>query len=106
APLAAAGEHHARARVREVGDEVASVEDLRPDGDGHLDRLAVGAVAAAAAAVPAPARGDPAAAPERGEVAERGVGDQRDVAAPPAVAAVGAALRDVLLAPEREPAVS
>ena len=39
---------------RQVGDEPAvRVEDLRPDRDAHLDRLAVGAVLSAPQAVPA-----------------------------------------------------
>ena len=41
-----------------------------------------------------------------GEVAEIGVGDEHDVAAAAAVAAVGPALRHVLLAPEAQAAVA
>ena len=41
-----------------------------------------------------------------GEVAEAGVGDEDDVAAAAAVAAVGPALRHVLLAPEAQASVA
>ena len=52
AAVAAAGEHDARARMREVGDQAAVVgEDLRADGDVQLGVVAVRAVLAGAAAV-------------------------------------------------------
>jgi hypothetical protein len=43
---------------------------------------------------------------QRGEIPQRRVRDEDDVAAVAAVAAVGAALRDVLLAAERQAAVA
>ena len=69
-------EHDARARMREVGDQVAVVgEDLRADRDAQLDVVAVRAVLARAAAVPAARRLDQPAALQRREVAQRRVGD-------------------------------
>ena len=54
--------------------------------------------------LPRPARN--AASAQRGQVAPRGVADQHDVAAAPAVAAVGPAARHVRLAPEADAAVA
>jgi hypothetical protein len=53
---------------------------------------------------PAPSPEDARAA-EEGKVAQVGIGEQQDVAAVAAVAAVRAALGNVLLAPEAERAV-
>ena len=101
AAVAAVREHDARAGVRQVGDQVALVgEHLRADRDAQLRVGAVGAVLARAAAVPAPLGLDPLAPLQRREVAQRRVGEQHDVAAVAAVAAVRAALRDELLAAE------
>ena len=51
-PWPPCGEHDPRARVRQVGDQLAVVgEDLRADRDAQLDVGAVGAVLARAAAV-------------------------------------------------------
>jgi hypothetical protein len=60
----------------------------------------------AAAAIPAPLGLHQLDAPERGEVAKRRVGEDDDVTATAAVAAVGPALRHVLLAAEAEAAVA
>ena len=56
-------------------------------------------VLAAAGAIASPAL-------ERAQVAQIGIGDEDDIAAGPAVTAVGPALGDVLLAPEAERAVA
>ena len=91
----------------EIGDETpVAVEELRADGDAEPGGLAVCAVLLAPAAVAAPASLDPPDAPERGEVAERGVRLDDDVTAAPAVPAVRPALRDVLLAAEAQAAVA
>ena len=107
APAAAAArEANPRVRMGQVGDQIVPVEHLRADRDADLDVLAVRAVLAGAAAVASLRRGDQLAALERDEVAQIPVGDRDHVAAVAAVAAVGAALRDVLLPPERERAVA
>jgi hypothetical protein len=97
----------ARAGRREIGDQlVVRVEDLSPDGYAQLDRLAGGAVLEGSAAGIASAGLEPAAPPEAGEVAEVRVRNEDDVAAGAAVAAVGPALRDVLLTAEVQAAVT
>jgi hypothetical protein len=107
AALAAPGEHDPGVGAREVGDQVAlGAERLRPDGHGQLDRGAVGAVLAGAAARLAAAGLELRLGAERGEVAQARIGDEHDVAAAAAVAAVGTALRHVLLAPEAQPSVA
>ena len=107
AALAAAGEDDARVRTREVGDQLAlGAVRLRPDRDRELDRGAVGAVLARAAARLAAAGLELRLRAERGEVAQAGVGDEDDVAAAAAVAAVGPALGHVLLAPEAQASVA
>ena len=107
AAAAAAGEDDARARTGEVGDQLAfDAERLRPDRHGDLDRGAVGAV------LPRARPGSPRPAlnfvlrPERRQVAQILVRDEHDVAAAAAVAAVGPALRHVLLAPEAQASVA
>ncbi len=76
----------------QVGDEATlRVEDLRPDGNANLDRLAVGAVLPAAHAVTALARTENLHATERGEVTKRGIREHDDVAAAASVAAVRSA---------------
>ena len=107
APAAsAARDNHPRAGRREVGDDLVLGEDLRPDRDLQLDVRAVGAMLPA----PPPRLAAPALEhalrAERGEVAQVGVGDQQDVAAAAAVAAVRPTLGDELLPAEREPAVA
>ena len=104
--LAALGENHAGAGVREVGEEVAVHEDLRPDGHAQLGVGAVRAVLPGSASVLAAPRLDAVPPLQHREVAERRVRNQDDIAAVAAVAAVGAAFRHVLLAAEAEPAVA
>ncbi len=103
---AATRQHDARARAREIGDEPVLLEDLRPGGNAELDALAGRAVLARAAPGAAALRLDPLAPPENREVAQIRVRDEDDVPARPAVAAVGAAFRDVLLPPEAERTVA
>ena len=105
--LAALREHDPRISMREIGDQVAVVgEDLRADRDAELDVAAVRAVLARAASVlPAPGLDQPAP-PQGREIAQRRVGDQDDVAAAAAVAAVRPALGHVLLAAEATVAVA
>jgi hypothetical protein len=93
-------------RLREVGDEIAAVEHLRADGNAHVDGLAVTAVLARAAAVAALARLDRMSALQVCEIAERWLGDEDDVSASSAVAAVRPAFGDELLAAKRQPAVA
>jgi hypothetical protein len=59
-----------------------------------------------AAAVAALRRLDPAPALQRREISQRWIGHQHDVTSRAAVAAVGPALGDELLATERQPAVA
>jgi hypothetical protein len=99
-------DHDSRVRLREVGDEVTAVEDLRPNRDPHLDRLPVGAVLARTAAVAAFPRVDRVTALQIREIAEGRIGHEHHVAAPSAVAAIGPALGDELLAAERQTAVA
>ena len=107
AAVAAAGEDDASARTGEVGDQLAlDAERLRPDRDVDLDRLAVGAVLSSPRARPAAAGLELRLRPERRQVAEILVRDEHDVAAAAAVAAVGPALRHVLLAPEAQASVA
>ncbi len=104
---AAAAQYGLSAGVRKIDDEVSvGVEDLRADRDRELDALAVGPVLAGAAAVAAAAALERAFAAKAREVAQIRVGDEHDVAAAAAVTAVGAAFRDVLLAPEAQRAVT
>ena len=97
----------ARAGVREVGDEpLLRVQDLRADRDlkhGVVAALARGEAAAAAAAA---AGAHLLIRPEAGQVAPRRVGDEHDVAAVAAVAAVRPALGDELLTAEVDGAVA
>jgi hypothetical protein len=93
-------------RLREIGDEVAAGEDLRPNRDAHLNRLAVGAVLTRAATVAAFARLDRAPPLQVREIAERWIGSEDHVAASSTVTAVGPALGDVLFAAERQTAVA
>ena len=105
---AAARDHDPCAGVREIGDRhlAAGVVDLR--AERHVDDrvLAVPAGLAAALAVHAALAAQVPAEAERREVAHVRVGEQHDVAAVAAVAAVGPALRHELLAPERHAAVA
>ena len=93
--------------MREVRDEaLLLVEDLRADGHREHRLLPVGPVREPAAAGAALAGAEPLVRADAGEVAAARVGDEDDVAAPAAVTAVGAAFRDVLLAPEVDRAVA
>ena len=93
APAAAAArDDDPRAVLAQVGDDraVLGVGDLRADGHGEHDVVAVGAVLARAAAVAAAPGVEDRLGPERRQVAQVGVGDEHDVAAAAAVAAVRA----------------
>ncbi len=99
--------HHARSSTLQVGHEApVRIERLRPDRHSELDHLAVGAVFARSTPVPAALRRIHALRAKRTEVAKPRIGDENDVAAPAAVAAVRPSLRHVLLAPETEAAVA
>ena len=99
----AAGDHDARAGMREVAHERAVLgEHLRADGHGHLERRPVAAALVRALAGLAGRRADVRVVPQRRQVAQVGVGVQDDVAAATAVAAGRAAARDELLPPERD----
>ena len=103
---AAAGEHEARGRVRQIGDQRAVVgQHLRPDRHAQLRVGTAGTVLPGAAPVAAADCTQQSAPAQRGKVAKRRVRAQHDVATVATVATVGAALRDVLLAAEAEPAV-
>ena len=112
APIAAAaraapGDGDAPARARQIGDQPPLlVQHLRPRRDAQLDVGSCGAMAPRSPARAALAGADPSPRPESGQVTQLGVGDEHDRAARAAVAAVRAALRHVLLAPEAERAVA
>ncbi len=93
-----------------VGDEVEALAvealDRRPRRHEDDQVLAPGAVLVGALPVAAALRPVVARDPHRGEVAARAVGDEDDVAAAPAVAAVGPAPRHVRLAAEGDDAVA
>jgi hypothetical protein len=83
-----------------------AVEDLGAHGHAKADRLAGAAVSVGAFPV-APAVGNEATlALEEGEIPEIWVSNQHDIATVSTVAAVGASLRHVLLAPEAERSVA
>ena len=97
----------AQAGCREVGDQRALLRaHLRPDRDSEVGIVAVRPVPPAATAVSAAGRREERPTAERREVSERRVCDENDIPAAPAVAPVGTALRDVLLATESQRAVS
>ena len=107
AAVAAARQHDASAGMREVGNQLPVLrQHLRADRNRELGVLAAGAVPAGAAAVPAPPRPDLVTVDVRREIAQRRARDEDDVTAVAAVAAVGAALGDVLLATEAETTVA
>src|SRR5439155_10028662 len=94
-------------RRGEVGDQLpVLVEDLRADGHAHVDRLPGRSVLQRTAAGLAVPCFEPAPRTKCGEVAQVGIRNQDDVAAGAAVAAVRAALRDVLLPAEVQAAVA
>jgi hypothetical protein len=93
--------------MREIGELPAFlVEDLRPDGYLQLDVGSFGAVAVRALAVSSTTSDETPLAREVRKIPEVRVGREDDVPAVASVAAVGTALRDVLLAPEAERAVA
>ena len=108
AAVAAAREDDARVRPREVRDQVAlGAVRLRPDGNRELDRLAVGAVLARAAARLAAAGPELRLRAERGEVAQVGVGDGATTSPPrPPSPPSGPPFGHVLLAPEAQASVA
>ena len=108
APAAAAtGDDGALAGFHQV-PAVARLDvlDGRPGRHAHFERVGRGAVPVRPLAMTAPLRSELRAAAEAGQVAQRRVHDEDDVAAAPAVAAVGTALGNVRLAPERDRAVA
>jgi hypothetical protein len=93
--------------VGEVGEQpAAGIEDLRPHRNAQLDVLAVGAMAVRALPVAAAPRRVGASTGEGAQVAQIGIGGERDVSPVAAVAAVRPALGHVLLSPEGERAVA
>ena len=94
--------------LAQVGDEraVVGVVTCVPTGTVEHDVVAVGAVLARAAAVAAALRVEDRLGAERREVAQVRVGDDDDVAAAAAVAAVRPAFGHELLAAEAEAAVT
>ena len=103
---AAARDDDALAGYDEVVRAAVPRGDLRPGRDADLQRRAVGAVAQRALAVAGALGLVVHAALEGLQVAQRVVADEHDVAAVPAVAAVGPAVRDVRLAAEAHAAVA
>jgi len=105
---AAAGDQHARAIAVEVGDRFARFE-IAHDGAHRHAQLDVGrrssvlVSAAAVLAVPRAVDARVAVVDQRVQVA---VGERIEAAAAPAVAAVGAAARDVLFAPKAGHAIA
>ncbi len=89
-----------------VAGAVILHEHLGAGRNRDLQRLTVRAVAQRSLSVAAALGLEVGAAAEPLQVADRVVADEHDVAAPAAVAAVGAALRDVRLAPEAEAAIA
>src|SRR6266542_4422287 len=93
--------------MREVGEQLlVLVEDLRADGDAQDCVLPRRPVLQSAASIAATFGLDVLVRPEPRQLAQVRVRHEHDVAAGAAVAAVGAALRDVLLPPERKPPVT
>ena len=105
AARAGAGHDRALAGDDEVVARAVEPGGLRPGRHPHDEVLPVGAVAQRALAVAPALRLVVGAALEGLQVAQRVVAEQDDVPAAAAVAAVGAAARDVRLAPEGEAAV-
>src|SRR6266545_3978108 len=104
---AASRSYDPRLQSRKVGDQLAVlVEDLSPHRNPELDGLPRRSVLQRAPARIALAGLEPTPAPEAGEIAEVGVGDEHDVAARAAVAAVRPTFRDVLLPAEVQAAVT
>ena len=107
ATRAAAARHDdARTGMCEIREQLSLVEDLGADRHAQLGVVACRAVLERAAPVPAAAGLHALIRPERREVTQILLGDEHDVAAGAAVAAVRTAFRDVLLAAKREAAVA
>src|SRR5690606_26800225 len=103
AALATAREQRRLAVLDEIGDQLAGVlvEHLRAHRHAQADVLAGGAVLIGTASALAVAREELALVPVVDERVDVAVGHCPDAAAAPAVAAVGAAARNVLLPTER-----
>ncbi len=99
-------ENDARAGMREIGDQLVAVANLRPDGNPKLDVGPVGAVLTGATTVAALERNDHPPALVHGKIPEGWVGEEDDVAAIAAIAAVWPALGHVLLAAKRQATVA
>src|SRR6476646_4443299 len=106
--LPAAGHGDPGARMGQVGHHLTGVAQPHLGADGHLDVAVVAALPVLPRALPmhAPLGAEVGRGAKPVEIAQVGPGHQGDVAAVPAVAAVGPALRDVLLAPEADAAVA
>ena len=92
-----------RAGMRQVDEQSAFVvEHLRADRDSEDDVLSIGAALVRTLPVATALRFEAAEPLKVREVAPIRIGYEHDVAAMAAVAAVGPALRHVLLAPEAE----
>ncbi len=108
APARTAARHHRPlSGTHEVVHRAVGLDPrfgARRDGDHQIG--AVLAVAQRPLPVAAAARLEVRLAPERLQIAQRVVADEHDVAAPTAVAAVGAALGHVRLTPEAQAAVA
>ncbi len=106
--LAALGDERARAVVIEIGDELAGVGVGDHGADRHAQHDVVGAVAVlvGAASVLAALRAMDAREAVIDERVDVAIGDGKDAAAAPAVAAVRSAARHVFLASKRRGAVA
>ena len=102
----AAGDDDTRPDAGEIGNQLAAlVENLRSDGQVQLDRLAVGTVLVASHPRPTAPGLELVPRAKLGEIAQLRIGDQHDIAAVAAVAAVRSTLGDVLLATKGKAAV-
>ena len=104
---AASCDDHARAGVRQVCEQLpVAVEDLRADGHAQLSVFTGRTVLQRAAAATTALRFEALIRPKARQIAQVRLRDEHDVAAGTAVPAVRTALGHVLLAAEREPAVT
>ena len=94
--------------MREIGDRQLTARVVDLGAERHVHDRVIAAPAGLAASLAVHAALAPQVPPEaeRREVAHVGIGEQDDVAAVAAVAAVGPALGHELLAPERDAAVA
>src|SRR5579884_849186 len=99
-------DHDARSGVHEVGHQLLTVEDLCPDRHAQHCVVAAGAVREPAAPDSASARTELLVRAEAREIAPSCVRHEDDVPSVASVSTVGAAARDVLLAPEVDRAVT